>query len=543
MKEILLSTFMLLSIASCVNSDYGFDKVPDDVIIGDKIVLPLGTTGDVFLNELIDIEDVSEINIDKNGGYQFVYSGDFEINTVMPQLEDVVSDGVGYIDTSHFPPLVGIGKPMMLQLIDDNQPITFPLTDEIQRIDSVIFKEGTTKLDVTLNYTGIKIVNTVGKFITELSLPKGSKIKLSDKVTISDDGIYTYTSTFDIINNVIYDQTISIILDKLTEGDINIKIYFDIESAEKIEFESNPEIKTHYSIKDIEFDILYGQIVIKEDIQETFIEIGEIKDVFGEGAVLDFYNPLVNIHTMLNLGADFKMGLDIYGYKGEAIDNQLSTTLSIEGVTTIGEYKKSNYVLSPIDPHIEGSIWQELPINDIIKGNPDKIGVSGVANSVERASMFVTSDSKFNASYDVVIPFSTGSNFKILIEEDFVDIFTEEMADMLFQTGELEFFGTVLNKLPLNLALTIIATDDKDQNIGVDFGIANVTGSLDGSVEESDIVLKIKAEDMHKMINARNLKLILNASSNEELKGIVIKESDLINITLKIRKEGGILLK
>ena len=543
MKEIILSTFMLLSIASCVNSDYGFDKVPDDVIIGDKIVLPLGTTGDVFLNKLIDIEDVSEINIDKNGGYQFVYSGEFAIKTVMPQLEDIVSDGVGYIDTKGFPELTNITRPITLQLIDNNQPITFPLTDEIQRIDSVIFKEATTKLDITLNFTDITITNTVGEFITELSLPKGSRMELSDKVTISDDGIYTYTSTFDITNDVIDYQTISIILDKLTVGDINIRTYINIESAEKIEFKSNPEIKTHYSIKAIDFDILYGQVVIKEDIQETFIEIGEIQDVFGDDAVLDFYNPLVNIHTMLNLGADFKMGLDIYGYKGGTIDNKLSTTLSLEGVTSIGEYKKSNYVLSPIDPHIEGSIWQEIPINDIVKGNPDKIGVSGIANSVERASMFITSDTGFSASYDVIIPFSTGSDFKILIEEDFVDIFTKEMSDMLFKTGKLEFFGTVLNTLPLNLALTIIATDDKDQDVGVDFGIANVIGSQDGNVEESDIVLKIKAEDMHKMINARNLKLVLDASSNEDLKGIVIKESDHINITLKIRKEGGILLK
>lgn len=542
MKKTLLLITALSFITSCVDNKYGFDNTPEDTVIGDEVVLPLGTTGSIFLNELIDIESVTEIKVDENGGYRFVYENIFTIESINPAVSDVSFGNSNPIVTAGLPPLLNITQPLKIPLTDTDNELAFSDIGEIKRIDSITLIKGVTDIDISVNFTGIKIINAIGEVIIEISLPKDSEMALNDKVSIGDDGIYTYTTSFDFNKIGIEKQNFSIGLNKIAPGKVNIKTYLDIQSAEKITFENITSISTHISIMDIAFDVLYGDFTLTKNIDESFITTDDITKLFGEDAVLDFYNPMINISTTHNSGIALNIDLDFVGYNKTEENTKLSTSLLIPSATVVGESVTASYVLSPLNPSIENVEWREFALNDILANNPYRVGVSGVANSVDSESMFIPSQVQIEASYDAVIPFATGSDFRISIEENFKDIFTPEIADVIFKTGSLEFFGTVSNTLPLNLTLVVKALDVNGNDLGVNFSTTNVSGSPDNSEVSTEIKLTVSESDMSKMYNARSLSLTFHASSDDNLAGSVIKEDNYIDITLKLRKLGGIVL-
>ncbi len=542
MKNILPIITVLLLCGSCINSDYDFDKIPDDMVIGDEVVMPLGKTDPVYLKDLIDIDGVSDIYVDENGGYSFRYKGDFLIENSVPTLEDFVFDGSRYIKTSSFPPISNIPSPIKLKLTDDYEELVFTPTEEIKVVDRVVLKKGTTSFSAELSFTGINIINSTGSVIAVMNMPKGTVMEEKEGVTVDADGMYTYTASFDINDIGAKKLELTVGLLEVVVGDIRIQTFLDIKTAERITFDEKAMIASNYTIKDIEIDVVYGEIDLTESISETIIEIGDIQNLFGEGAILDFYNPMIGISATQNIGMNFVVNLDVDGYKGGVVDKEISSELFVEGVESIGEIRTTDYVLSPLNPFADNVIWNELALNEIIVNNPDKIGISGMASSVKSDFMFIPFDATLGAAYEVVVPFATGADFRIAINEEFKDIFTDEIADMLFKSGSLEFFGVAENTLPLDLNLTVKALDANGVDLGITFETVNVDGSSDNSPVATDIKFSVKESDMNKMYKARSLVMVFNAASNKELEGVVIKESNYIDITLKIRKKGGIVI-
>lgn len=78
----------LLGFTACVENKYNLSDVDtDDITIGDEWVAPLGT-GVVKVTDLIDLDKVEQIKVDKNGNYIAIYSDYLEAD-----LSDLINSG------------------------------------------------------------------------------------------------------------------------------------------------------------------------------------------------------------------------------------------------------------------------------------------------------------------------------------------------------------------------------------------------------------------------------------------------------------------
>lgn len=556
-KKILSHFIVILTLCcSCVNNDYDLDTIDtSDIVFGTHLSLPIGTKN-MTLKNLLDIENSENIQV-IDGKYSIKLANKLPF---APMPEIVIDDyslpltfNIPTSVVNFFNAIPGvISSPLERQHINSSSISfdNFSMSEEIVKIDSVIMKAGdvtTTKFTINLKLTEFNFKNPVASIIFKMKMPIGYKLLPLDQFTIDSEGKYNMELVIPYNEvDTPMGKDILFTIEKLgaltSENKAFIDIYLDVMSAEELRFGSNPNINADIEISDINFEVVYGEFDIVKDISPVSVSLANIIDIFGENAILDFYNPVINIKGHHNFGFESGLNLNFMSKKGNVTLANSNTEITLPSTLKPNETIDFNINLGPIAPSGTTSEFIDFDINALLKGSPTEMLISGnIKNTRDNTKIsFVTSEPEAIAKYEINIPFTLGSDSELYFTQQIDDIFTEELARMFFSSGSVEFFGTVNNTLPLNLEMELLMLDSDNTSIAIDLDKAQIKGSENGTPTENSISFKLDGHYFESLQKARSIKIQLKASSNEKLKGIQFKETDYVDLKLKLRKTGGI---
>lgn len=556
-NEILLSIISVFFIVSCVNTDY--DGLLDVEIgnVMDTVVAPLGHTGKVVLADLIDIDNLSDIYIEDNK-YNIRFSDEIgfmdvpvvEIVDFNAPLEFIVPPAFITI-INDLPNIGGVIGPLPEEKIKTSR-LSFgqiAFSDAIEKIDSVLMdtsSENRTKFDMSIDLQGFDFEDVDAEFIFDIVMPVGYEFSSSEYHFNVDSGVYSTRIRASYDEVAAGQFNISFFADKIGEVALNIQaditVSLEITSAKKLAFVASPEILANVRIYNMDFTAVYGRFNIAETIPEITVSLSDISNLFGDDAVLDFYNPMINILGTHNFGFKTKFDLKFASRKKGVELEMLPIPLALSAVNKPGDIDDFSYSISQINNQIAGADWIKSDVGSLLSNGADEVVILGTVSDLPSIQSFITNTPITTAEYEINVPFSAGKDFYMKISEQFKDIFDEALADKLFNSGSLEFFGNIRNTLPLNLEVLMIPLDADGNPVGVDLGKSLVSGSDNSVPSESTLSFKLKEEDMSKMRNAKSLELVIKALSSEALEGIQIKDTDFIEINLNWMKIGGITI-
>ena len=155
---------------------------------------------------------------------------------------------------------------------------------------------------------------------------------------------------------------------------------------------------------------------------------------------------------------------------------------------------------------------------------------------------FFTRDAFAQVDYIVEIPFSPASDFKTYVTENIDKAFDEDLIEYVFSNGTVTISGEVENSFPLEFSMNLDIVDENGQSVGIKFQAKDVNGSTDGQAVKSTVSYTIQEEDMPKMATARDIKVWLEIRGDEKLAGKTVKESQKLDLNLKLQKSGGIVI-
>lgn len=560
-KRILLFALLSFMVYSCVDHNYDIDDIDDDdMVILKDMVLPLATTGEVYLNGLVNIDEVTEIMVE-DGKYNVRIADDL----IIPAIDDITIDDwyqaqdytitAGVIDGN-------LGSNVNDLLINTSELSfgQFGIGAQISSIDSVLFADNSlTTFIIDIPMTGVSIGGTdfaQATFKFKMVMPNGfefEKTGVDNRITLTVDpttkkqivnmSIILTTEPYVAFPFVLKVKKLGAIESSVvSETKADVTIYIEMTTEVSAVTIAGGVISIGTKLDNIDFESVYGFFDINEQISARPISMEDIFGMFESGAVLDFYNPMIKIDGTHNIGINAQFDM-VFAALSTVADVSLPIDIPVGKAEFVGDERNIGITLSPLEPDVVSDNWYEFDVNRLLAVNPTEIVISGGMNTFAPAqgkNSFVTSAPIVVASYLIDIPFAAGSDFNITMSEHFKDVLTSDITDFLFVSGTVKFLGEVKNTLPLELLVKMEVLDESGNIIDVDWEPVSVGGSKDGTVAKGDILFEVLEEDMPKMQSARSVQFRINALSNDLLKGVQIKETDYIDIRLSVHKSGGL---
>ncbi|OAV68610.1 hypothetical protein Barb6XT_00915 [Bacteroidales bacterium Barb6XT] len=179
---------------------------------------------------------------------------------------------------------------------------------------------------------------------------------------------------------------------------------------------------------------------------------------------------------------------------------------------------------------------QNKELNNLLSITPSLINISGNVKTDATPSY---KNAYTKIAYEVEVPLAPSSDFRAQISETMEDVFSEDLIDLLFASGEVVLWGTVSNGMPLDLSLNLIITDEKGKPVGIDFK-KQAIGSF---ASKAPVSFTITENDIRKkMAEAKGIILEFEATGSEKAEGRCIRPDQKVELVLNFKKTGGIAI-
>lgn len=538
-----------------MNKDYdlgNFDK--DDILIGDKLVLPLGSTTEITIDQLIDINEVSEIVKDPQGNYSIRYANKMDISVTEIKINDLSISAGKEIPKATIPTLSNVVAelpPFPLYQTDAN--FSFGNIPEVTSVDSILFNTADPAKSVcavTVSTQGIDATAAEIYLDVTIRFPKGFLPVQQSLFSITPDGIYQLhlLIPFDKVSGG-KTETILFNMRKLalnnSAGTLSVGASLIVKRALSVAPSPTvtPKVDLGIAFQKIDFTAIYGTVSYTPTIAPISLDLSDISELFGPNSTLSFYNPHVLFACNSNTGAEFRCQADLAAWKAGQKIASINPMFVIDKAPAPGVPIIENIWIGPKDPMLSLYKWVEADINALLRNTPDQIVMAPTVSLLPAVGTFLPPNPQIKLDYTLEVPFAAGKDFSISFSEILKGVFDSGINKTFFSTGKAEIFGKASNKLPFALFINLVICDENMNPVGIVFPEVKLAGSPDGSVVKTDISFSIKAEDMSKMQQARNIEIRMTAASSEELEGIPLNANQSIQLELMLKKEGGISIK
>lgn len=543
-----------VSLTSCVDNQYDLSDVDtDDIPLGNEMTLPLGK-GIISADELIDVKVNPEIEVDSRGDYVIRYEGVFSINTPLNLRFDDFSLPQTMISMPFLTPGVST-YPDAIDLPLSNQECDLHfVTTGISRLDSVWFsnenRASLLRFTLSLNEVTFRNGNSTVEF--NAMFPKGFKIQPQTP----QDGVVNgnqFTRTIPVQELTGKGKTITLLLQRAVVGgndQIQYHTVLHVGAGSTIETLSAPSLDVHGGVLSPKFEVVYGLFENEFSTDPIEIRTEGLDNLFDGGDnLLSFADPRLLLTASSNVGIPLNTSLAITASNattGQSVSVD-ANNLMIKAPATYGETAISNVWLGTTAASVLPQYtYTACAIPDLLKITPGIIAIGTAirtdAGSTSGASCFFPQDAAIEVNYAMEVPLAPAADFRVNTNQMIDDVFDEDLIQYLFSSGSVEIYGSVTNTLPLNLKMNLVITNANQAPVGIQCTPQTVKGSPDGKGVSSNVSFLITADDMPKMEQARNIRLQLDASCDKTLEGKNLRPEQTLELVLKIKKTGGIIL-
>ena len=554
---LLLSSLCAVSFTSCVDKNYDLENLDtDNIVIGDQIIAPLGN-GTLSLDKMLNIEDVKEITVDKDGNYTASYEDEMVIE--MPadiKLKDFNFKQLAFdIPWKDIP--VGYPLPIdqTIDLGEEKMAIVFESTDEVDRIDTIYFntKDDKSMFCLDLNIQGLDIDGESSTALFTVAFPvkyivNPKRLTQSDTWDQKTNTLMLSRSITDLKQGISLDFEINkAVVNQDADDAITYKTSFDFKKGTTIPSANKAQLIINGKSKDLDFKTIYGKFKMNFSAEQGNIEMGDFNDIFdGDDNNLSFTNTHITLTTNSNIGIPIVAQLNLTAIAKDKIVTTAINPINITPASTLGSFAQNNIWIAASKESVPEafSFIENKELNNLIRIMPNNIVFDFSAQAEETKEIqFFTSDAQANVKYAVKLPFAPATDFRANVIETVKDVFDKDMIDYLFSNGSATIYGEILNSIPLNMEMEMVIVDAKDEPVGITLAPQVVAGSANNESVSSTVSFEIKESDMPKMVNAKNINLVLTLTSDDALAGKMLNQKQSLDLKLKIKKTGGIAIE
>ena len=554
---LLLSSLCAVSFTSCVDKNYDLENLDtDNIVIGDQIIAPLGN-GTLSLDKMLNIEDVKEITVDKDGNY----TASYEDEMVIEMPADIKLKDFNFKQLAFDIPLKGIlvGYPLQtdktIDLGEEKMAIVFESTDEVDRIDTIYFntKDDKSMFCLNLKTQGLEIQGGNSTALFRITFPieyivNPKKLTQSDTWDQKTNTLMLSRSITDLKQGVSLDFEINkAVVNQDADDAITYKTSFDFKKGTTISSANKAQLIINGKSKDLDFKTIYGKFKMNFSAEQGNIEMGDFNDIFdGDDNNLSFTNTHITLTTNSNIGIPIVAQLNLTATAKDKIAKTAINPINITPASTLGSFAQNNIWIAASKESVPEafSFIENKELNNLIRIMPNNIVFDFSAQAEETKEIqFFTSDAQANVKYAVKLPFAPATDFKANVIETVKDVFDKDMIDYLFSNGSATIYGEILNSIPLNMEMEMVIVDAKDEPVGITRTPQAVAGSANNESVSSTVSFEIKESDMPKMVNAKNINLVLTLTSDDALAGKMLNQKQSLDLKLKIKKTGGIAIE
>ena len=531
----IIFSFFILSFSSCINQNFDLDddKLDTNVTLGDSINLPIGDIEKISIyDELLKVCDALDFGDDSILYVEYV--GAFPVNTNFSKFDvPTLSEGNPTEKTADISALSGLSGNIPVTepypLIKD-EPVPFainsPALIEGERITITPKKVGFRSfiLQIKFKLIGLSFINTADDAQLTLS------VKFSKHYTLkgadSENKVSRSVFLKDLNGNSEYPLgSIEVESYSFEEGEeAGLTYSVTLGGKTPIAFTANdPKFTFIPDPGEGELSVSYLGCSLKGEEEFRGYESGfsDLQNAFSGDDELKFKNPSLILDLTTNLGADFKLGLDLNAGNDKQpafLENDLQFTKPEGDSKKTAHHELGPEQLKNFEEIISTPFPQELGY--IIKLTFDD----------QNAILLPSEKLELSADYSFKIPFDF-KNISLSLKDTITDLFNEDTYDQIFSHVD---------------DVSIVA--DLDINIGnrgielvVDAAILGsdkkkIPGLVTTSSNDNKLSIAIKGDDKEKMKKARHLELTFRLSG-----GGAIKESDYIKINkLRLVSSSGI---
>ena len=554
---LLLSSLCAVSFTSCVDKNYDLENLDtDNIVIGDQIIAPLGN-GTLSLDKMLNIEDVKEITVDKDGNY----TASYEDEMVIEMPADIKLKDFNFKQLTFDIPLKGIlvGYPLQtdktIDLGEEKMAIVFESTDEVDRIDTIYFntKDDKSMFCLNLKTQGLEIQGGNSTALFRITFPieyivNPKKLTQSDTWDQKTNTLIISRSITGLKQGISLDFEINkAVVNANTVDAIIYETSFNFKKGTTISKANNAQLIINGKSKDLDFKTIYGKFKMNFSAEQGNIEMGDFNDIFdGDDNNLSFTNTHITLTTNSNIGIPIVAQLNLTATAKDKIATTAINPINITPASTLGSFAQNNIWIAASKEGVPEafSFIENKELNNLIRIMPNNIVFDFSAQAEETKEIqFFTSDAQANVKYAVKLPFAPAKDFKANVIETVKDVFDKDMIDYLFSNGSATIYGEILNSIPLNMEMEMVIVDAKDEPVGITLTPQAVAGSANNEPVSSTVSFEIKESDMPKMVNAKNINLVLTLTSDDALAGKMLNQKQSLDLKLKIKKTGGIAIE
>ena len=567
-KHLMASGALLLATGlvatSCIDSSFDLNEDIDMTMAfgGDSLSLKLGSTGKVYLDDILDID--KSVKLDGSNVYYLVEEGstnvDFTVNTVTTKIKNATLHADQ--ELFNFSSLVPAGISTIpvpsdwsvsADLTGQTDDFSFSLSNIQKEVKSIeeIYPKGGTKVSLSLKLVTTNNVKAKFTEITNLkiTMPEYLRMKSVSQGTFKDNVITIPkvanpgTGEFcridveciDLGEDGKIDGNNSLVL-PVEKSHIEMSGTFKLGATESFNVTASDKIK-------LEMDIVLGSGVTGQDatlevekvvgkfdptIDPNIESINiqeELPDFLQDDSVrIAVANPTLRFDvdmTQIPVSLDFsgkliahKAGMDdktvVLPESGKAAFlkskqncvyfSQQDTPYDPTGlVTSATKHKVSNL----------GDLINQLP--EYIKVN---VGNKQITVKDELATIQLGKNYKASMDYKIFVPFQFNSGLKI-VYRDSTNSLNEDLQD--YQAEGLAVKATAYSTVPLDLSATVYPVDVNGNEIStIQVDQVNIQASNDGATEKAtDLEISIKLTDPKDLQKVDRFLFRVSADANQ----------------------------
>ncbi len=527
---------MATLLSACVDNGYDLTNDIDLTITfgGDSLLVPASNTEELFMDDILDIEEGSSVVVANQGDYG-MDEGDYYLyaaNDEESNHSTVTADGVTVSGTTVDFAKQSFSSATTLPTSTAHFTMENSVSPTIQAIERA-------QIDCTVDIS-FSATNSGTSLENGFTIQFPSFISLEDNGSGSNAGKYSVQgNTITVTQSIGLPATLKV---NAVQADINeaatgevsftpgnrststdgyIELQGDISLAGAVNATGSTEMTTQVVIEDMVLERMYGIIDPEININVDPMNLNDVPDVLqDEDTNLDWTNPqlYLTVTNPTELSINFtqiKFTSDLDHEDGTTTRKELTVGTGMDntdGTIVVGpDASGDGYTICLSQTGAPIKVDDDVKITgmaDLLRQIPDRIEVTGIEASAMQYSCWIDLDRTYDLDvhYEMVAPLSFGSDLTIAYK-DTIDGWTYDLRKVE-RANELKATFDVVNKVPLELTLSAVAVDEQGNEIDendikctvVPEQKAIAQGSIDSpTVSEAEVTITAKDGDISRL--------------------------------------------
>lgn len=581
----LLSTVGLLTFTACTDDKYDLNDLDTTIGVGsdEGLTLPTSSTRQIFLDDLLELNNSESVVIRENGDYVFEQKGD-DVESVQVMIDkiSILDNGSTNfpvnIDIPNLPadltPFVGQTIPGTGSSLDEQTIYTLEYTgDKPEEINSLqsVDAEGTFAVNISFSENLSRFIPSFKTFRVEF--PSYMEIEIPQNLT----GEYEVSNghILQAVNGVKTDKpvVIAVNIKKLNVDGENLKVTDDqmiMEGSVKVSIAwddivvgsnnlNDLQLNSAMNIENLTISGATGSFSPKIELNDLGnVTIGELPDFLtNKNVEVDLYNPQIVINIESDLSVPGYLEGTLVAHKNDGTEVSVNIPkVKINAAEDNGGH--SHIMICRRHENVPDGMTEVVEIEalkDIIAALPQTSTISfsvvaGAEPSREDSRIELGKTYTIKPSYSIEAPIAFGRNARI-VYSDTLDGWNDDLQDIEFANeASLNVTAEIENRIPAYLTMSAHAIDvngNEIDNLTVDVN-SDIQASEDGTTPVTtpiSVTIKQKSAGALKAVDGIVFTIeAAAADSNGVVEGITLNayNHSLLAKNIKVTLKGKVVI-